>query len=161
MTALIDDGVGIGQLLERFLSELDNSRCQWLDTESGRAATTDASVRAIGRVLEAVPSGHGIHDLGSWWHRRLRRAAVRRSLPALPRAWPAGRIDIVVGRAELELLDGPPWAHGDRLLSAFELAHSEIRTNAELVMDELAVKAVRRGRPYLVPRQRATIELRH
>lgn len=161
MAALVDVGDELGRKLDRFLLDLDDVGHPWTDTETGRAASTQASAQAIDRMLQAVPSSHTIHSLGSWWHRRLRRAAVLRSLPLLPRAGFAGQMDIVIGRAELDLLNGPPWAHGDRLLSAFELAHSEIRTQTELVMEGLTARVARRGRPYLDPKQRVTIELRH
>jgi hypothetical protein len=32
----------------------------------------------------------------------------------------------VIARVEMALLDRAPWSHGDRLLSAFELAHLDI-----------------------------------
>lgn len=161
MAALVDEGDNLGRSLDHFLCNLDQARHPWADTDSGRIAATQASARAIDRMLQAVPSAHTIHSLGSWWHRRLRRAAVLQALPQLARAGAAGQIDIVIGRAELDLLNGPPWAHGDRLLSAFELAHSEIRTQTELVMEGLTARVARRGRPFLDPRQRITIELRH
>ena len=33
-----------------------------------------------------------------------------------------------IDHMELELLEQLPWAHGDRLLSAFELAHVDVKT---------------------------------
>jgi hypothetical protein len=67
-----------------------------------------------------------IDELGERWQARLHRQAVRRSLlrhPTMSRS----KLMTQVAREELAMLDRPPWSHGDRLLSAFEIAHGEIR----------------------------------
>ena len=77
--------------------------------------------------LEAgLPSGEELQVLGRWWLRRLRRSAHLQALTRLGHDHPAtlGR-EAVAG--ELRLLDRPPWAHGDRLLAAFELVQADIR----------------------------------
>ncbi len=67
-----------------------------------------------------------IDELGASWQRRLRRAAVKSAAQELLVADTNG-LEAIVERAELALLDQPPWLHGDRLLSAFEIAHGEVR----------------------------------
>ncbi|MEM8922581.1 MAG: hypothetical protein AAGD35_03695 [Actinomycetota bacterium] len=92
-------------------------------------ATTAIDGRPHGDVLEGVlpilPRSADLDELGWWWQRRLRRAAIRTAIPRLLRAR-TGDLSLVLARAEMQLLDQPPWAHGDRLLSAFELAYAEI-----------------------------------
>lgn len=158
MTALVEEGEQIGCALDHFMAELDGADHPWCDTKPGRSAAHELSVFAIAGLTDAVPSDREIHALGAWWQRRLRRTATLRAMPTLVRG--RGDADAVIGRTEMDLLDGPPWTHGDRLLSAFELAHSEIRTQTELVADGLTTRVARRGRHYLSPTQRVTIELR-
>ncbi len=77
-------------------------------------------------VRTATPSRDGIDQIGERWHRRLRRAAWKSVVPsqfAMSTAALEDRID----HMELELLEQLPWAHGDRLLSAFELAHVDVK----------------------------------
>jgi hypothetical protein len=78
-------------------------------------------------LLAALPSGDAIDRLGRWWQRRLRRAATVRALPSIALRVPA-QAELAIASAEMQLLDRPPWSHGDRLLSAFEIAHAEIAT---------------------------------
>ncbi|MGI9611370.1 MAG: hypothetical protein ACR2QO_00560 [Acidimicrobiales bacterium] len=66
-----------------------------------------------------------IRHVSAWWHRRLRRAALIRSIPSVLMATPI-EAELVVARAEMALLDRQPWSHADRLLTAFELAHVQI-----------------------------------
>lgn len=76
-------------------------------------------------VVDALPSPGRINDLGRWWQQRLRRAALIRSAAAVA-SRPPSQTELIVANHEMALLDRAPWAHGDRLLSAFELVHSEI-----------------------------------
>ena len=80
---------------------------------------------AEGDLLDALPSSTAINDLGNWWQQRLRRAAMTRSLPSILARSP-GEAELVVSNQEMLLLDRAPWSHGDRLLSAFELANGEV-----------------------------------
>ncbi len=82
-------------------------------------------VDLAGRVLPLLPRSTELDELGWWWQRRLRRAAVRRSVPAILGGTTAD-IGLAISRVEMQLLDAAPWVHGDRLLSAFELAYAEI-----------------------------------
>ena len=120
-----------------------------------------AAISAVDRVLDAIPPPDPINELGEWWQRRLHRGALVRSLPRLLLS--GVEAELVVGTAELALLDGPPWSHGDRLLSAFELAHSEIRSQTRLLADDLTNRIVERGAGRLIgqePGGPVTIELR-
>ena len=84
----------------------------------------------------AIPSRAGIDELGRWWQRRLRRAAVVRALPRLVGQLPAD-LERTIAHYEMALLDRPPWSHGDRLLSAFEQAHGEIGRYSQRRLAEL------------------------
>ncbi|MEL7155102.1 MAG: hypothetical protein AAFN30_00730 [Actinomycetota bacterium] len=95
-----------------------------------------------GRVLPILPRSDDLDQLGWWWQRRLRRAAMVRALPEVL-AGTTADIGLTVSRTEMQLLDRAPWAHGDRLLSAFELAYAEIErlgtTRVHQAQDRLAL----------------------
>ena len=78
-------------------------------------------------VCTATPSRDEIDQIGERWHRRLRRAAWKSVVPT-QLAMSTTALEDRIDRMELELLEQLPWAHGDRLLSAFELAHVDIKT---------------------------------
>ena len=159
MTAVVEEGDHLGDALDRFMIDLEGSSLQpWGSTAAGRATVEHVTAQAIDQLLDAIPSSDPINRLGVWWQRRLRRTATMSALPQLLVA--GSGADALIGRREMELLDRPPWSHGDRLLSAFELAHSEIKTQTELVVEGLTARIGRRGRTYLAPVQRVTIELR-
>ncbi len=103
---------------------LDAARAA-IDTELAPLARAGALVSA-GDVAAALPSTTEIDELGQWWQRRLRRAATLRALPDVAAGRP-GAAEVTIAHHEMWLLDQPPWSHGDRLLSAFELAHAELR----------------------------------
>ncbi len=90
--------------------------------------TTPVMTSAV-MPLRLVDSDQGPLDrVGERWQRQLRAAAVRRvAVPLL--VSPARETRERVLSAELDLLSRAPWMHGDRLLSAYEAAHSEIRTH--------------------------------
>ncbi len=160
MAAVVEEGQVLGEAIDRFLTELDRPPlAEWADERLAPTALTDATSGAIGQLIEAVPSATSIDALGSWWQRRLHRAAVVRAIPELMSS--LAEAELIIGRTEMQLLDRPPWSHGDRLLSAFELAHGEIRTQSELVAEGLTSRVATRGRRYLSPNKRVTIELRH
>lgn len=158
MTAIVDEGEDLGRTLDRFIVDVEESPLQtWATTQSGRGTIHQVTSQAIDQLLDAVPAPDGIHSLGEWWQRRLRMRAIRQTMPRLLLS--RGNIDAVIGKAEMALLDQPPWCHGDRLLSAFELAYAEIRTQTELVVEGLTTRVSRRGERYLTPASRVTIEL--
>lgn len=85
-------------------------------------------------ILSAHPTTEVLDNLGVAWHCKLRRAAWRRTFPAvLFRS--AATSDLKIAKAQVELASEKPWAHGDRLLSAFEGAQADIR---EHLTDALA-----------------------
>ncbi len=85
-------------------------------------------------VLAGVPGCAELDALGVVWHSRLRRAAWRKTFPAaLFRS--AAASDMKIATAQVELAATAPWAHGDRLLSAFEGAAADVR---EHLVDSLA-----------------------
>lgn len=86
------------------------------------AAATDA---LVAELVAALPTRKALDDLGRWWLRRLRRSAVIKALPVAAMKTPR-EAELAVSQVEMQLLDQAPWSHGDRLLSAFELAHSEV-----------------------------------
>ncbi|MCP3988291.1 MAG: hypothetical protein GY724_04390 [Actinomycetia bacterium] len=77
----------------------------------------------------ALSAANRIDELGRWWQRRLRRAALIRALPTIATHTP-GEAELLISSAEMELLDRGPWSHSDRFLSAFELANREIQIYA-------------------------------
>jgi len=72
-----------------------------------------------------VPTRRHIDGVGRWWLQRLRRAAIRSTWDRLATA-PVSQLDQMVADAELELAGSAPWAYSDRVLSAFEHAHTNL-----------------------------------
>lgn len=95
-----------------------------------RSTRDECCARIMACALDAEP----LNRLGRRWQGRLRRAAIRSALPQLLLA-SARDAEKLIAVAEVELLDQAPWAHDDRLLSAFELAHADVRV---LLRDRLA-----------------------
>lgn len=81
--------------------------------------------RLIQPVSSAAPDRSTLDGLGERWQERMRRQAIRRYVRS------GGATDASLSAAvdalELEMINQAPWAHADQLLSAFELAHTEIR----------------------------------
>lgn len=91
----------------------------------------------VSQMLSKVtPCRTELDQLGEWWLRRLRRAAWIAAVPALVTSIPSAA-SFALARAEMLLLDTAPWGHGDRLLSAFELAHTKISQHAKTQRDSL------------------------
>lgn len=109
-------------------------------TQAGRSVTVS---NALDELTSSLRADESINDLGRWWQRRLRRAATMRALPAIMTRIPA-EAELVVSCTEMALLDRSPWSHGDRLLSAFELANVEIhaygRDRIGAALDRLTVR---------------------
>ena len=159
MGAVVQEGDVVGDALDRYLVALDGPPLkEWADSDPGRAASEHEANQATVQLLAAVPNSHAIDSLGSWWQRRLRRAAMGSIVTRLLTA--GDTAEAMVAERELQLLDSAPWSHGDRLLAAFELAHREILTQTELVVDGLNMRASRRWSPN-TNRPQFTIELRH
>lgn len=81
--------------------------------------------RLIQPMTTALPDRANLDELGERWQQRLRRQAIRRYVRS------GGPTDVSFSEAidalELKMLGQAPWSHADQLLSAFELAHAEIR----------------------------------
>ncbi len=106
---------------------------------TGKVHVSAAQVRQIleaelSRLDECAPSTDGINDLANRWSAQLRRAAWRRQIPLLLFRSTA-EANSIIGQAQVELVEQAPWAHTDRLLSAFELGHADIRTH---LFDQIA-----------------------
>jgi hypothetical protein len=139
----------VGEAVERFLVATSSSTLEpWISGAEGRAGIQRAGIDAIDGLRNAVPTTEAIDELGEWWQDQLHRRALLRSLPRLLLS-PAAT-EQVVGEAELDLLDSPPWSYGDRLLSAFELANAEIRSRANTLADDLVARVSLRGDGALV-----------
>lgn len=106
---------------------------------NGQPPSADAmqSLRSdVERLIKPVSSARldrsNIDALGQRWQERLRRQAIRRYIRTggVADAGFAAAVDA----QELKMLRLAPWAHADQLLSAFELAHTEIgRTTIDRV----------------------------
>jgi hypothetical protein len=80
----------------------------------------------VQRLSDVSLDRSALDALGEKWQARLRRSAVRRTFFKLLIASPS-QCDRLTTTAEMALFDEPPWAQDDRLLSAFELAHADVR----------------------------------
>lgn len=87
-------------------------------------------------MAEPLSARRTVDDMGRWWERRLRRAALTRSFPDLLVA-PVERIPEQVEAVELALSSQPPWRHEDQLLVAFEIANREIERQGRLLLDQI------------------------
>ncbi|MEZ5343024.1 MAG: hypothetical protein R2706_16745 [Acidimicrobiales bacterium] len=109
--------------------------------ETGRRHDQRATNRWIAEALQPIvhcgPSMDRINTLGEAWQKKLRRAAVRRSIPDLLLNPHIAARDIIA-KTEMELLEASPWILGDRLLSAFELATTDIRNHLLDAVTKLA-----------------------
>lgn len=83
-------------------------------------------VESLDPLTECVLDPAPLDDIGERWQRRMRRHAAWQHVRARITG-PFEEFDELVGRTELGLLDEAPWIHGDRLLSAFEIAHADVR----------------------------------
>ncbi len=115
--------------------------------------TPDASDHAFARAVQCLAGGGldrtPLDRLGSRWQAKLRRSA---RAAAMPRSllMPVRRADELVARIEMELLDQAPWAQDDRLLSAFELAHADVRSHLRERLRRTSVIVPRRSTGKLV-----------
>ena len=139
----------LGDAIERFLITTRRSTLEpWINGAEGRAAILRTGSAAIDRTLTALPGSDPIDELGEWWQNQLHRRAVVRAIPRLLVS--SSTTEAVVGEAEIQLLDSPPWSYGDRLLSAFELAHSEVRGRLLERTGELRARVDHRGDSSLI-----------
>ncbi len=97
-----------------------------------------ASEEARERMERCYPDRSPLDKLGARWQGKLRRAARRSQLRTTLMSTVA-QAEMAAQVAEMKLLDEPPWLHGDRLLTAFELAHADIRTHLLDGLDRISV----------------------
>ncbi len=120
--------------LETNVGELENAVGRFcssvgsLLTYPAAAGLAGADVAAVLHPIVASLDEGKLDHLGRRWQRRLRRHATARSIRKRA-TLSAEEFDEVVEAEELILLNLAPWVHGDRLLSAFEIAHAEIRAS--------------------------------
>ncbi len=99
---------------------------------------------AMARLSNCSIDRGALDRLGTRWQTRLRRAA---RTAVLPRTLflSVRKSDAVVDQREMELLDQAPWAHDDRLLSAFELAHADVQAHLREGVRRTSVVVPRRS----------------
>jgi hypothetical protein len=66
-----------------------------------------------------------LDDLGERWSQRMRRQAIRRFVRSGRQHDPS--FASAIDEQELKMMGQAPWAQADKLLSAFELVHTDIR----------------------------------
>lgn len=115
--------------VSRYHRSVANGAGGW-PTEAAQAVVDECCFRISSSQLDAEP----LNRLGRRWQSQLRRAAMVSALPRILFS-SARDADAHINAAEVELLDQAPWAHDDRLLSAYELAHADVRV---LLRDRLA-----------------------
>ncbi len=134
--AIDDELLNIDDAIDRFTESVR------IINRSGTTHITAAQIRQIIEAeLLALDSCSAATDeinlLAHKWSAQLRRAAWRRQAPVLLFKSTA-EADTIIGQAQVALVDESPWAHTDRLLSAFELGHADIRTH---LVDRIAESA--------------------
>lgn len=144
--AVDDEIVAFRRLVHQFSRAADAaSRMAGYDpTPFDRAFTTSVELLA-GCALDRGP----LDRLGARWQARLHRSAHLASLPQTLLI-PVKRADQVVARIEMGLLDQAPWAQDDRLLTAFELAHADIRSHLRDRLRRTSVVVPRRSSSKLI-----------
>ncbi len=100
------------------------------------AAAVAVARAGVDEFTDAAAIDSRINEVGAWWQGKLRRKAIISSAGRLLFT-PVGRYEFEVSAAEMRLLREPPWCLDDRLLSAFELAHGELRDHVADLRTEL------------------------
>ncbi len=127
VAAIDDELINVDDAIHRF------SESVRIINRSRSTHITAAQVRQIletelTALEECAASTDGINALANRWSTQLRRAAWRRQAHILMFRSTA-EADAIIGQAQVALVEECPWAHTDRLLSAFELGHADIRTH--------------------------------
>jgi hypothetical protein len=148
-SAVIDDELReLDRALERFRrSIVASAKHPAYEPEVFRAVLAEQLERLAACQMDPGP----INKLGARWQGRLRRAAALSLYPRLLFV-SANQSDPLIAQAEMALLDAGPWAHDDRLLSAFELAHADVRVYLrEQLGDRSVVVPSRPSRKLVTP----------
>ncbi len=111
-------------------------RCFPGQVDDTLAAAIAVAHAGVDEFITAASVGNKINEVGAWWQGKLRRKAILATAGKLL-ITPLGRYEIEVAAAEMRLLAEPPWSHDDRLLSAFELAHSDLRDHVATLRKDL------------------------
>lgn len=144
LEVVADEAERLGDAIDCFLMAASRSTLEpWISGAEGRAAILSSCTTAIDGLVDAVPQPAQIDQLGEWWQRQLHRRAVVRAIPQVVLA--SHSPTAVIAEHELVLLDTPPWSYGDRLLSAFELAHAEVRSQASDLANQLNQRVAKRA----------------
>lgn len=98
--------------------------------------TTTSVDRALDSGRRAGLDPTLLNEIGQRWQKRLHRKAVRKAATRVIMQ-ETSKAELLIMQAEMELLDTAPWAHMDRLLMAFELTHSDVRTHLRDRLDNL------------------------
>ncbi len=127
IAAIDDEMAQVEDAIDRF------SESVRIINRSSAAHITAAQVRQtleveLGVLESCAASTDSINLLANRWSAQLRRAAWRRQAHVLLFR-SAAEADAIIGQAQVTLVEECPWAHTDRLLSAFELGHADIRTH--------------------------------
>ncbi len=104
------------------------------------AADLAVAREAVECFIAGATVSHRINEVGAWWQSKLRRRAILATVGRLLFT-PLGRYELAVTAAEMTLLSEPPWSHDDRMLSAFELAHGDLRDHVSDLAEELDRRA--------------------
>ncbi len=81
-------------------------------------------------LLDVLPDARRIDALGKWWLGRLNTAAIKENLSEVLHS-DVSQLRSLIRVKGADLCSDTSWLYGDYLLSAYELAHKELRTYIE------------------------------
>ena len=116
---LLWDAVSVFADAARSLSDTDNG--VEIDVADLRADVE----RLIRPISDIRLDRAALDSVGERWTQRVRRQAIRRYVRSGGRNDPS--FASAIDEQELKMMNQAPWAQADQLLSAFELAHADIR----------------------------------
>lgn len=134
---VIDDEIGI---FEDAVSRFRRSLTTYVMStgDDCRPEAADVLQKSIDQMASCGLDRGPINELGAQWQQRLRRAATRSLFPKIMLV-STNKSEPLISVAEMSLLDQSPWSHDDRLLSAFELAHADVRQHLRDRLGQMSV----------------------
>lgn len=139
---VIDDEISIFEdAVDRFRRSL--TTLVMTTGDDCRPAAAEVLQQCIDQMVSCGLDRDPINELGAQWQLRLRRAASRSLFPKLMLV-STHNSEPLIAVAEMALLDTSPWAHDDRLLSAFELAHADVRQHLRDRLGQMSVVVTHR-----------------